>query len=772
MSESNANNSPTDNVSSIEWNDQGLPISSTFNDPYFSLMSGLEESRYVFLEGNQLEQRFSQLLSGGQDHTQDDTKTPQHFTLGEIGFGTGLNFLNCWQLWLRCQKRTANSARLTFISVEKHPLYANDLERSLDLWPELAELSQALVSAYKKTISPYINTYKKLSESPFYTLEFGNVRLILIIDDAEIALKNSLNSHFYNLSSVNNNQPSTAAPPQQLTIDAWLLDGFTPPKNPDMWSHDLFKAMYALSHHNTTLATYTAASQVRKDLTKAGFTIEKRNGFGKKREMLIGHIVKKEINEANKSKANKENTSALTTPAKKLKSKKNPTPWAINRHHRIIKAGDTVAIIGGGLAGCHSAYSLAKRNIKTTLIDAHTTLASEASGNPQGVIYGKLSAHGQMLSDFNLSSLLYAQQHYASFWKAHPQAGKACGVLQLSQTERAQKQHTLIGQQFKGSDFLRYLSAEEASNIAGIQLDYPALFFPHCGWLAPQTLCEWLTSSKHITKLNNTCVNSLSKIENQWQLSGIQQQPNSSLLNNNDNNKTSEARDKQTQWQQHFDHVIITNANAAKQFSQTEWLPTKPVRGQITYVPSQDTLTQLNTVICSEGYIAPSTPINGQAQHAIGASYNLNDFNPDLSEQDHKHNLQQVNHALSLSQRAGDPITANGGRVGIRCTTPDYLPLAGPAPNSIAFKQDYSALSHNAHTVIPTTGDYHQGLYLNIGHGSRGLAYTPLTAEILACTLTGEPLPLSQTMADAINPARFIIRELCRTNIPQKNKTS
>jgi tRNA 5-methylaminomethyl-2-thiouridine biosynthesis bifunctional protein len=773
MSESDENVSPTGNISSIEWNDQGLPISSSSRDPYFSLRNGFEESCYVFLEGNRLENRFSQLASNDQGQT----TAPQYFTLGEIGFGTGLNFLSCWQLWQRCQKNATNTPRLTFISVEKYPLCADVLERSLVRWPELAELSKALVKAYKQTISPYLGAYKKLSQSPFYTLEFGNVRLILIINDAEIALKTCLNNNFLI------NSPN-AVPPQQLKIDTWFLDDFTPPENPDMWSQGLFKAMYTLSHNKTTLATCTAASYVSKGLIEAGFTIGKRKGFGKKREMLVAHVVNKEVNDSKDSKNNNDSEdsennndsedseksiNASTTSPKKIKSKKNQTPWAVNRHHRSINAGDTVAIIGGGLAGCHTAYSLAKRNIKTTLIDANNTLASEASGNPQGIVYGKLSAHEQILSDFNLSSLLYAQQHYADFWKAHPQAGKACGVLQLSRTARAQEQHALIGQQFNGSDFLHHLSAKEASNIAGVNIDYPALFFPHCGWLAPQTLCEWLTSSSHITRVNNTCVKTLTKTGSQWQLCGIQKQPDSTA----DNNKIDSGTDNETQWQHRFDYVIIANANAANQFSLTQWLPTKPVRGQITYVPSQNKLTLLNTVICSEGYIAPSTNINGQAQHAIGASYNLNDLNPELSDQDHSDNLQQLNQALSplLAKTSGKTITANGGRVGFRCTTPDYLPLAGPAPNRAAFKKDYSALIKNAHIVIPTAGDYYQGLYLNIGHGSRGLAYTPLTSEILACTLTGEPLPVSQTMANTLNPARFIIRGLCRTNIPKKNKT-
>lgn len=738
MSESVLNDRDRKNMSSLEWNDQGQPISSTFHDVYFSPKNGLEESRYVFLEGNHLQERFSQLTS----NEVSTTSLPQHFTIGEIGFGTGLNFLSCWQLW----KRYAPiNARMTFISVEKYPLAAEDLARSFNLWPELTKLSQTLVKAYKQTIAPHLSSQKTLTHSPFYTLEFDTVRLILIIDDAETALKNSL---FFNTIKPNT-VPTT-------TIDAWFLDGFTPSRNPDMWSQSLFETMRSLSHNNTSLATFTAASHVRKDLTKAGFNIKKRKGFGKKREMLIGCAAE------NQAPYDKDTSSTQTTSTKKIKSKKNRTPWAVNRHHRSIKAGETVAIIGGGLAGCHTAYSLAKRNINTLLIDAHNTLASQASGNPQGIIYGKLSAHEQILNDFNLSSLLYAQQHYAHFWQAHPDSGQACGVLQLSQTTRAQAQHALIGQQFSGSNFLHYLSREEASNTAGVNLKHPALFFPHCGWLAPQKLCEWLSNNKHIKQVNNTCIDTIQKRGKQWYLSGIQATANTHLTAKIETGNT---------WQQNVDYVIIANANAAQQLALTEWVPTKPIRGQISYIPSKGELTQLSTVVCSEGYIAPSTDIKGQTQHAIGASYNLNDTAVSINPQDHEDNLQQLNQALSLSENTRELIEAKEGRVGFRCTTPDYLPLAGPVPNIHSFKEDYSHLIKNAHTPIDTEGDYHQGLYLNIGHGSRGLAYTPLTAELLACTLTGEPLPLSQTMADALNPARFIIRDLCRTNIPPKHNS-
>jgi len=230
----------------VEWRD-GQPFASNFQDVYFSSDNGLQETEYVFLQGNDLSNRW---------------KKPYYnsFTIAETGFGTGLNFLCATKLWLSTAPKKAT---LHFISVEKYPLSLNDLTRALHCWPELKELTEPLLANYKNLL----NGKNYLS---FYN---NRVRLSLLIGDATMCFAKFSNSRNVQL------------------IDAWFLDGFSPSKNPDMWQPALFAQMASISNVETTFATFSSASEVRRGLMMAGFEVKKQTGFGKKREMLRGRFL-------------------------------------------------------------------------------------------------------------------------------------------------------------------------------------------------------------------------------------------------------------------------------------------------------------------------------------------------------------------------------------------------------------------------------------------------------------------------------------------------
>ena len=126
----------TESTHTLHWDEEGQPISQQFDDIYFSKHNGLDESRYVFIEHNQLVQRFQAIDNDAV------------FIVGETGFGTGLNFLNCWQHWLA---HAPCSAHLHVVSIEKHPLHPNDLDRALSLWPQLSTLVQQLSTQYRRS---------------------------------------------------------------------------------------------------------------------------------------------------------------------------------------------------------------------------------------------------------------------------------------------------------------------------------------------------------------------------------------------------------------------------------------------------------------------------------------------------------------------------------------------------------------------------------------------------------------------------------------------
>ncbi len=229
----------------IEWrkvsgNDgQSQPYSLDFNDIYFNTDDGLQETEHVFIAQNRLAQRFA-------------APNLSSFTIIETGFGTGLNFLVVSALWLKLAPKTAS---LHYIGIEKTPLSPTDLTLAHALWPQFADVFNAL-----KT--PYLSLKKGTNQ---ISMAAGRIQLGLQADDIALVL-----------------------PQITKQADAWLLDGFAPAKNADMWSEELFAHMARLSKQSTTFATFTSAGAVRRGLQAVGFKVNKQKGFGKKREMLSG----------------------------------------------------------------------------------------------------------------------------------------------------------------------------------------------------------------------------------------------------------------------------------------------------------------------------------------------------------------------------------------------------------------------------------------------------------------------------------------------------
>lgn len=227
---------------SLDWQD-GQPYSQRFDDVYFSRASGLDETRHVFLEQNNLPARFTALE--GLDS----------FVIGETGFGTGLNFLAAWQCF--CQN-APTCGQLHFFSVEKYPLSPADLARALGMWPELGRYSQALIQQYGTLTAG----------GHRFVFDDGRVTLTLLVGDV-----------------------LECFPQWEAQVDAWFLDGFSPAKNPEMWLPELFQQMARLSAQNATFATFTSAGAVRRGLVEAGFNVEKVPGHGVKREMSCGQLM-------------------------------------------------------------------------------------------------------------------------------------------------------------------------------------------------------------------------------------------------------------------------------------------------------------------------------------------------------------------------------------------------------------------------------------------------------------------------------------------------
>ena len=221
----------TDQRAQIDWKD-GVPIARAFDDPYYSLDNGLDETRHVFLAGNDLPARF-----GGD------------FQIAELGFGTGLNFLVTWAAW----EAAGKPGTLTFASFEAFPMPATAMAQALAHFPDVAPFADRLLSGWTAGKGPT-------------TLAEG-LTLHVIIGDAR-----------------------QTVPLWQGRADAWFLDGFSPAKNPELWEPALLRAVAKHTKADGTAATYSAAGHIRRALADAGFTVTRTPGFGRKRHMTTARL--------------------------------------------------------------------------------------------------------------------------------------------------------------------------------------------------------------------------------------------------------------------------------------------------------------------------------------------------------------------------------------------------------------------------------------------------------------------------------------------------
>ncbi|WEZ82860.1 tRNA (5-methylaminomethyl-2-thiouridine)(34)-methyltransferase MnmD [Rhizobium sp. 32-5/1] len=220
----------------LEWHEGDMPYSAEFGDHFYCREDGRLECDHVFLGGNDVIARWQNATD---------------FNIGELGFGTGLNFCETWRQWKQVPR---DGQHLHFISFERFPMKANEIDRALSRWPEINDERNALCAAW--SMEPAGNV----------TIEFSSdVRLTVVIGTAETQL-------------------TSFAP----IFDAWYLDGFAPLRNPDMWSLDLMRSVFDRTNPGGSFATYAAAGFVRRNLQAAGFAVERRKGFGAKREMLCG----------------------------------------------------------------------------------------------------------------------------------------------------------------------------------------------------------------------------------------------------------------------------------------------------------------------------------------------------------------------------------------------------------------------------------------------------------------------------------------------------
>ena len=405
--------------------------------------------------------------------------------------------------------------------------------------------------------------------------------------------------------------------------------------------------------------------------------------------------------------------------------------YSFNNSHKAL-------IVGAGLAGCAIAKALAQRGYRCVLFDQHTSLAAGASALPAAVIRPAISGDAFYSNYFNHAFDLCCSTFTETLFNQ-------CGALELTQDSSCN--HIESNSNKHITDFL---SAGQASDVAGTELNNSALHIRNAGVVVPRQVCaEWIQHPSIVFQ-PGTRVSKLNKTEYGWQL----------------------ISEKQTIIDE-SQLIILATAAATTQFNVTSEMPLQHVTGQIDRFEYSG--PALRCVINSRGYLAPDTHGNADrnAQGVwCGATHHREVKNISVTDVDSAANRSTA--ATIAPQLATDAIPTTRFAEA-RTFTPDRLPVAGAAPDVNRYRLDYADLKHGKPPDSFPPPAFHHGVYLAAGLGSRGATQALLVGEMLAGLVAGNliannhstPLndsnhSLNQDFYQRLHPARFLLRALRR----------
>ena len=466
------------------WRDGGVPFSERFGDVYFS-GDGLDETRHVFLDGI---------------GAPDIWRGRGDFTIAETGFGTGLNFLSLWKLW---RETAPPEARLNYVSVEAYPLTVVELARAHAAHPSLTGLVRELC----EKLPPALGGYHEI------LLDNRSVRLLLLYGDVEKMLGNLLAS-----------------------IDAWFLDGFAPAKNPNMWTCGVFAEIARLSASGARLATFTSAGDVRRGLMGVGFAMQKRSGFGAKRESLAGALA--EAQEYPQS-----------------------APWF--QPPKPIEAGAKVAVIGAGIAGCNLAFTLEQRGLSVTLYEAGD-LPGAGVVTPPAIVQPRPLTGDDANGSFHAAAYGRAIKFYDDLERSGHNVWLNRGLLIFGHDDADAERYKRFAMCDRlASGAVDWLDAGSISERSGLNISIGGAWFPSAGSVESDKLRRALIEGVSIK--TGTQVSEIGRHDNRCRLMG----PEGEVLGD-------------------ASAVVIAGAYASVKLSGFPELGLFADRGQVTLFPPSD----------------------------------------------------------------------------------------------------------------------------------------------------------------------------------------
>jgi len=667
------------NYTRLEWRD-GQPYSERFDDVYCSShasgqteQGGEGEFRHVFFAGNRLPDRWC-----------GDTDRMQGFTIAELGFGSGLNFLLTAREWLQRQQQDEAvkadavndiaGPQLNYIAIEKYPLSPDDISRITAMYPGLGALADELRQHYPAAVRGSHVRY----------LFGGRIRVCFCFSDALEALAG-----------------------RRFAVDAWYLDGFTPSKNASMWTAGLLDAVAANSRASATFATYTAAGEVRRNLQSAGFRVDRVKGYGNKREMLRGELL--EVESGRRAAETHEG-------GYRLKDK----PWNILPDPDNQTDGP-VTIIGAGVAGLSIADAMCRRGRQVTIIDRQAGIARATSSNPAAIVYPRLSVADHTANAFFTDAFCHAvalldelqQEQGRAFWFR-------TGLQQQIEKQRLDK---ILAQDIFSDEWL----------CAHRQDDVHYALLPTAGYVLPAILCEALYQ-RCGDRLNyiRADIDSISRDDGHWRCySAAKQVSSSSSL------------------------IIASNfCSPSVEGDDMSWLDIDRVGGQsVSVMADTHSSSRIGRVVNAGSYITPEH----DGVHHVGASYRTAETS--MSAVDDTETAGLLDAFRSFVAAQGD-YPAESVWVGERGIAGDRMPVIGACPDADFFYRYYSDIAKGDARKRYPAAAYRPGLFLSLGHGSRGFTTSYLAAEIIASQLCGDPLPVSVPVMDVVSAARLLIRTL------------
>lgn len=488
----------------------------------------------------------------------------------------------------------------------------------------------------------------------------------------------------------------------QARADALYLDGFSPAKNQALWSEEVCRQLARLAAPDATLATWSVAGEVRHNLIQAGFAVDKAPGFGGKRQMLRGRLAAA--------------ADALASP---------PPAETPPAGHALV--------VGAGLAGTSIAERLAARGWRVDLIETGDAPGQGASGNHAGVLRPLPSLDDNRLARLTRAGALYGLRHLRRLAEQGlPVRWAASGVLHLARDARhEEKQRATVEHHRYPESYLRYVSRSEASDIARWPLAHGGWWFPGGAWVQPPSLCAANLAAwpGRIHAHFGQAMHALRPAASGWQ-----------------------AVDAHGVVIAEAPVAILANGVAIAGMAEAAALPVRSARGQVAHLPA--TVGQApDVVVCRLGYVSPAV----DGMRCAGASFSVDDDETALRDTDHADNLAKLDFILPGYGNTLPPSATQvaSGRVGFRPASPDRLPMVGAVPLSADALPPDTPLAD-----IPRQ----PGLYAASGFGARGLVWASLVAEHLASQLHGDPSPLPRDLAEAIDPARYLLRQHRRRN--------